>query len=62
MARSPTSSQATGRSFPFLLSHRRRSQGYREELTLELSLTMLWIPPGRFWMGSPPEEPDRSDA
>jgi formylglycine-generating enzyme required for sulfatase activity len=62
MARSPTSPQATGRSFPFLLSHRRRSQGYREKLTPELSLTMLWIPPGRFWMGSPPEEPDRSDA
>jgi formylglycine-generating enzyme required for sulfatase activity len=62
MARSPTSPQATGRSFPFLLTHRRRSQGYREALTPELSLTMLWIPPGRFWMGSPPEEPDRSDA
>ena len=62
MARSPTSQQATGRSFSFVLTHRRRSQGYREGLTPELSLTMLWIPPGRFWMGSPPEEPDRSDA
>jgi formylglycine-generating enzyme required for sulfatase activity len=62
MARSPTSPQATGRSFPFVLTHRRRSQGYREGLTPELGLTMLWIPPGRFWMGSPPEEPDRSDA
>jgi formylglycine-generating enzyme required for sulfatase activity len=45
-----------------VLTHRRRSQGYREGLTPELSLTMLWIPPGRFWMGSPPEEPDRSDT
>ena len=62
MARSPTSPQATGRSFPFVLTHRRRSQGYREGLTPELGLTMLWIPPGRFWMGSPPEEPDRFDA
>jgi formylglycine-generating enzyme required for sulfatase activity len=25
------------------------------------SLTMLWIPPGRFWMGSPPTEPDHQD-
>ncbi|MEB3169590.1 MAG: formylglycine-generating enzyme family protein, partial [Synechococcaceae cyanobacterium] len=49
------------RSFPFLLSHRRRSQGYRELLTPELSLAMVWIPPGRFWMGSPPEEPERSE-
>jgi len=27
-----------------------------------LALTMLWIPPGRFWMGSPPMEPERSDS
>jgi len=27
-----------------------------------LALTMLWIPPGRFWMGSPPQEPERSDS
>ena len=35
-----------------------------EELALPnkpLSLTMLWIPPGRFWMGSPPTEPERGD-
>ena len=25
------------------------------------ALTLLWIPPGRFWMGSPPGEPERSD-
>jgi formylglycine-generating enzyme required for sulfatase activity len=24
-----------------------------------LALTMLWIPPGRFWMGSPQSEPER---
>ena len=48
-------------SFRFLLSHRRRSQGYREGLAGQgsdaanaPSLTMLWIPPGRFWMGSKP--------
>lgn len=27
-----------------------------------LALTMLWIPPGRFWMGSPPTEPERGDS
>ncbi len=26
-----------------------------------LALTLLWSPPGRSWMGSPPEEPGRSD-
>ena len=71
----------------FLLTHRRRSQGYREWLTPlaedpsnpnrprskasapagdpggeAVSLTMLWIPPGRFWMGSPPEEPERLES
>ncbi|MFN9623948.1 MAG: formylglycine-generating enzyme family protein [Cyanobacteriota bacterium] len=35
--------------------------GYREALTPKVSLPMVWIPPGRFWMGSPPEETDRSD-
>jgi formylglycine-generating enzyme required for sulfatase activity len=25
-------------------------------------LTMLWIPPGRFWMGSPETEPERRDS
>jgi formylglycine-generating enzyme required for sulfatase activity len=27
-----------------------------------LTLTMLWIPPGRFWMGSPPTEPEHLDS
>ena len=45
MARSPTSPMAPGRSVSFLVSQRRRAQGYRDWLTPELSLTMLWIPP-----------------
>jgi len=57
-------------SFRFLLSHRRRSQGYREALAGPdssegangPSLTMLWIPPGRFWMGAPPDELERRDS
>ena len=28
----------------------------------KLSITLLWIPPGRFWMGSPPEEPERKET
>ena len=27
-----------------------------------LALTLLWIPPGRFWMGSPEMEPERQDS
>jgi formylglycine-generating enzyme required for sulfatase activity len=27
-----------------------------------LALTLLWIPPGRFWMGSPPKEPEPRDS
>ena len=27
-----------------------------------LALTLLWIPPGRFWMGSQPAEPERYDS
>lgn len=56
-------------SFRFLLSHRRRTQGYREALAGPSSdaantpsLTMLWMPPGRFWMGSPPDELERRDS
>ncbi|MBM5817583.1 MAG: formylglycine-generating enzyme family protein, partial [Cyanobacteria bacterium K_Offshore_surface_m2_239] len=53
--------QADGTStFRFLLTHRRRAQGFREPLVPEL--TMLWIPPGRFWMGSPATELGRSEA
>jgi formylglycine-generating enzyme required for sulfatase activity len=59
-------------SFRVLLTHRRRATGYREPLRLgspgaapgpgdSSSLTMLWIPPGRFWMGSAANEPERSD-
>ena len=54
---------AASAKFRFLLTHRRRAQGFREALGAEAdeatSLTMLWIPPGRFWMGSPEEEPER---
>jgi formylglycine-generating enzyme required for sulfatase activity len=27
-----------------------------------LALTLLWIPPGRFWVGSPETEPERRDS
>jgi formylglycine-generating enzyme required for sulfatase activity len=67
---------ATGEApFRFLLTHRRRTQGFRETLAESDGgkaggaeaedaphLTMLWIPPGRFWMGSPAEEPERLEA
>jgi formylglycine-generating enzyme required for sulfatase activity len=67
-----TTRQADGaNSFRFLLTHRRRTQGYLEPLLPETAgpakgdvptLTMLWIPPGRFWMGSPPSEPERRES
>jgi formylglycine-generating enzyme required for sulfatase activity len=54
---------AASTKFRFLLTHRRRAQGYREALGPKTddaaSLTMLWMPPGRFWMGSPDDEPER---
>jgi len=54
---------AASTKFRFLITHRRRAQGYHEPLGAEAveapSLTMLWMPPGRFWMGSPEEEPER---
>ena len=57
---------AASAKFRFLLTHRRRAQGFREPLGAEAdqatSLTMLWMPPGRFWMGSPEEESERSSA
>ena len=38
-------------------------QGPREDLQEAAPfLTMLWIPPGRFVMGSPPTEPERRDS
>jgi formylglycine-generating enzyme required for sulfatase activity len=46
----------------FLLRQPRLVQGYREELAPNHALTMLWIPPGRFWMGSPFSEAGRTDA
>jgi len=57
---------AASTKFGFLLSQRRRAQGYREPLSPKAdddtpSLTMLWMPPGRFWMGSPDDEPERID-
>ena len=66
MSASPTrqaDGAAASTKFRFLLTHRRRSQGFCEPLGAEAdaapSLTMLWIPPGRFWMGSPEDEPER---
>lgn len=61
MTRSPATSDQEPGSFSFLLTHRRRTVGYHEALTPTVSLPMVWIPPGRFWMGSPPEETDRCD-
>ena len=38
-------------------------QGPLEDLPEAASfLTMLWIPPGRFWMGSPPTEPEHRES
>jgi formylglycine-generating enzyme required for sulfatase activity len=40
-------------------------QFFAEEFALQaqpLALTLLWIPPGRFSMGSPPTEPERDDS
>ena len=44
------------------LKLRRRTatvQGYREQLTADLSIEMMQIPAGRFVMGSPEDEPER---
>ena len=63
MGASPTRQADGAAKFRFLLTHRRRAQGFSEPLGAEAdeatSLTMLWMPPGRFWMGSPEEEPER---
>jgi formylglycine-generating enzyme required for sulfatase activity len=52
--------------FERLISEAERvSQFFTEEAALQaepLTLTLLWIPPGRFWMGSPPAEPERHDS
>ncbi|MBD2548326.1 formylglycine-generating enzyme family protein [Microcystis elabens FACHB-917] len=49
------------RSAGFLLRQPRQVQGFREPLAEGVALTMLWIPPGRFWMGSPEKELGRRD-
>jgi formylglycine-generating enzyme required for sulfatase activity len=49
------------RTATFLLRQPRQVQGYREPLADGVDLTMLWIPPGRFWMGSPDQEHERSE-
>ncbi len=52
--------------FERLISEAERvSQFFTEELSVPnqaLALTMLWIPPGRFWMGSPATEPEHLDS
>ena len=61
----PTSSAKGGRSVTFLLRQPRQTQGFRELLRADgeaEALTLLWIPPGRFWMGSPETEPERRDS
>jgi formylglycine-generating enzyme required for sulfatase activity len=47
---------------PFLLRQPRETRGFREALDDDQALTMLWIPPGRFWMGSPEDEEGRSES
>ena len=60
-----TSSASGGRSVTFLQRQPRQTQGFRELLRADgaaEALTLLWIPPGRFWMGSPETEPERRDS
>ena len=65
----PSSASATAhRTATFLLRQPRQVQGFREpladgvDLTDGPALTMIWIPPGRFWMGSPKTEPERAES
>jgi formylglycine-generating enzyme required for sulfatase activity len=53
---------ATAPKVSFLLRQPRLVRGYREDLAPNHALTMVWIPPGRFWMGSPSSEAGRTDA
>jgi formylglycine-generating enzyme required for sulfatase activity len=46
----------------FLISRPGQCQLFREPLAEGIALEMVWIPPGRFWMGSPPEEPERKES
>ena len=65
MSAMPTSSAKGGRSVTFLLRQPRQTQGFRELLRADgeaEALTLLWIPPGRFWMGSPATEPEFRDS
>jgi formylglycine-generating enzyme required for sulfatase activity len=45
----------------FLLRQPRQVQAFREPVAEGVALTLLWIPPGRFWMGSPENEPERQE-
>ncbi|MFN7871808.1 MAG: formylglycine-generating enzyme family protein [Cyanobacteriota bacterium] len=61
----PTSSESGARTVTFLLRQPRQTQGFRELLRADAdakALTLLWIPPGRFWMGSPATEPERLES
>ena len=65
MSAMPSSSAKGGRSVTFLLRQPRQTQGFREVLRADgeaEALTLLWIPPGRFWMGSLETEPERRDS
>jgi len=65
MSAMPSSSAKGGRSVTFLLRQPQQTQGFRELLRAvgeAEALTLLWIPPGRFWMGSPETEPERRDS
>ena len=46
----------------FLIRCPGQCQQFREPLGEDLVIEMVWIPPGRFWMGSPPEEPERQES
>ena len=46
----------------FLIRRPGHCQLFREPLGEDLAIEMVWIPPGRFWMGSPPEESDREQS
>jgi formylglycine-generating enzyme required for sulfatase activity len=57
-----TATPATGpRTATFLLRQPRQVQGFHEPVAEGVALTMLWIPPGRFWMGSRENEPERQE-
>ncbi|MEB3302618.1 MAG: formylglycine-generating enzyme family protein, partial [Cyanobacteriota bacterium] len=54
-----TTSASGPRTATFLLRQPRQVQGFHEPLAEGLALPLLWIPPGRFWMGSPESEAER---